>query len=387
MRRLTRLLPKILPVLLTAVLISACGSSSTNNSSQVLWGDSAVRSSDGTLRTWGANGFGQLGNSSTTDSHTPVILGNYSSVAIGGGHTAAIKSGGSLYVWGHNSYGQLGNGSTNSSSTPSLLSVDGKTITEVAAGADHTLALASDHTVYSWGYNYYGQLGNGGTTNSSTPIQVSGLPADVTKIAAGAYFSIAIDGSGNVWAWGDNRHGEIGNNNTSTSGVSTPTQVLESDGVTPLSGISEVAAGGSHCLAIDSSGNIWAWGYNYYGQLGDGTTTDRTTAVEVWNTGGAISIAAGLDHSLTVFDNGSVYSCGHNYSGQLGNGDALLSDTPFTTFEPITVTQTNFLSVIAVGNHSIAIDESGHVWTWGANSYGQLGDGTTTTRSTASLIY
>jgi alpha-tubulin suppressor-like RCC1 family protein len=391
MSRLTRFLPIILLALMMSVFISACGNNQ-NTSSAVLWGHSAVRSSDGTLRTWGANGFGQLGNNSTNDSHSPVVLGNYSSVAIGGGHTVAINNGGTVSTWGYNSNGQLGNNSTTNSSTPILLDSSkfgGQAITEVAAGSRHTLALASDGTVYAWGYNVNGQLGTGDTTDKAVPTLVTDLNLKgITRIAAGGFFSLALDSNGNVWAWGDNTYGELGQGSTSPTTSGVPLEVMDNTGnaLGTSVKVKNIAAGGSHALAIDTDGNIWAWGYNYYGQLGDGATTTQTTAVKVWSATGATAISAGLDHSLAVID-GVVYACGHNYNGQLGNGGALLSDTPFTTFQAITGSLPKFDSVNAVGNHSIAIDENGNVWMWGENAYGQLGDGTTTDRSTASKIY
>jgi alpha-tubulin suppressor-like RCC1 family protein len=385
MSRMTRPLQVILLAVLTALFITACGSNHSD-SSAVLWGHSAVRSSDGTLRTWGANGFGQLGNNSTNDSHSPVVLGNYSSASIGGGHTVALNTNGTVSDWGYNSNGQLGNNSTTNSSTPVLVS--GLTgIKEVAAGSRHTLALASSGTVYAWGYNGYGQLGNGGTNDIYTPYTISNFPSgtSITKIAGGGFFSLALDTNGNVWAWGDNTYGELGNTPPAT-GVPVKVQ-FSGVSVTPF--ITDIAAGGSHALAIDSSGNVWAWGYNYYGQLGNGTANNQSTAVKVWDAatrGIATAVSAGLDHSLLIA-NGIVYSCGHNYNGQLGNGGDLLKDTPFTSFQAISGTLPNIASVIAAGNQSIAIDVNGNVWTWGQNAYGQLGDGTTTDRSTALKIY
>ncbi len=399
MYRLTRHVSRLFLYVLMPIILAACGNNSSGPSSGVLSGHSAV-DVGGTVWTFGANGFGQLGNGSTNDSHTPVNVGNYTEVAIGGGHTVALNSDGTVSTWGYNSNGQLGNGTTSNSTTPVRISIPGKTIIHVAAGARFTLALATDgtnKTVYAWGNNNRGQLGNGITTDSSSPVQVIVLPSNIIMIAAGGEFGLASDGT-NVWAWGSNDDGQLGNGTTASS--ATPVQIT---GFPPTStAITMIAAGGSHSLAVtkDSSNitTLYAWGYNAFGQLGNGasgsstvpSSGDQHSPVIVSGISGQItSISAGLDHSLAVIG-GSVYAWGHNFNGQLGNSAVLFSDAPFTTPQRVLdqngIQLTNFASVIATGNHSIAIDNSGHIWTWGDNTYGELGDGTTTTRSTAMVI-
>lgn len=397
MYRFTRHVSRFFLVVLMPVVLAACGNNSSGPSSGVLSGHSAV-DVGGTAWTFGANGFGQLGNGTANDSHTPVNVGSYAEVAIGGGHTVALNSDGTVSTWGYNSNGQLGNGGTTNSTSPVRVSISGKTIIQVAAGARFTLVLATDgtnNTVYAWGNNNRGQLGNGTTNDSWTPSPVSVLPPTITMIAAGGEFALASDGI-DVWAWGSNDNGQLGNSSAVT-GV--PAKVQQSGGG-DLSGIAKIAAGGSHALAVDASGNMWAWGYNAFGQLGDGASGtptvpsagNQSSAVHVElpvTTGTIDSISAGLDHSLAVIG-GSVYAWGHNFNGQLGNRATLYSNSPVTTPQRALDQNgnqlNNFAKVIATGSHSIAIDNNSHIWTWGMNTYGQLGDGTTTDRSTAMVV-
>ena len=386
MCRLTRYLTRILFAVIMPVILVACGSNTSGPSSGVLSGFSAVI--DGTTWTFGANGYGQLGNNSTNDSHSPVNVGSsYSEVAIGGGHVVA-RIGGTVYTWGYNSNGQLGNGSTTNSSTPVQVSIPGKNIIQVAAGARFSLALADDGTVWAWGNNNRGQLGNNSTTDSSTPVQVIGL-AGITMIAAGGEFGLASDGK-DVWAWGSNDNGQLGIN--STGSTATPVQVPSLSGMD----ITHIAAGASHSLAVVGANNLYSWGYNSFGQLGNGSaginnnpnipsSADQLVPGLVSLTGTQITmISAGLSHSMAVVD-GTVYAWGYNFFGQIGNSAKLYTNTVITS--PLAVPiGTNFTSAIATGNHSIALDNIGHIWTWGMNTYGQLGDGTTTDRSTPAIV-
>jgi alpha-tubulin suppressor-like RCC1 family protein len=321
-------------------------------------------------------------------------------VSIGGAHSIALDTtaGGNVWSWGLNGSGQLGNGTVDSkiSPAPVLVSVGGPALTGVkaiAAGVNHSLAIAADDTVWAWGLNSSGQLGDNTSVSKKNPVQV--LTSDgvtplsgVTAIAAGGAFSLALRNDGTVWAWGSNSHGQLGVNPSETIKI-TPVQVLSSDGVTPLSGITAIAAGGSHALAINGGTIMYVWGYNELGQLGDGTTTSRSIAVPVVMPGVVTAVSAGLDHSLAVIG-GRVYAWGFNYFGQLGNGAALLNAapvmTPQTVIDQDGVILSFVVDVIATGHHSIARDTNGTIWTWGKNSYGQLGDGTSVSRSKANFL-
>ncbi len=191
---------------------------------------------------------------------------------------------------GYNSYGQLGNGTTTNSSVPVQVS-NLTAVVAVAGGEEHSLALDSNGSVWAWGVNNYGQLGNGTTTDSSVPVQVSNLTA-VVAVAGGGAHSLALDSNDSVWAWGDNSSGQLGNGTTTNSSV--PVRVSN------LKGVVAVAGGGAHSLALDSNGSVWAWGYNRWGQLGNGTTTDSSVPVQVSNLTAVVTVAGGGAHSLAV---------------------------------------------------------------------------------------
>jgi len=264
----------------------------------------------GSAYAWGYNNSGQLGDGSTTNRSVPVAVSlpagvTISAMAAGFEHSLAIGPGAKIAAWGDNFYGQLGTGDTNSSSVPLSVSLPGGvTATAIAAGHYHSLAIGSDGNAYAWGYNAYGQLGSGIATgtDSSVPVAV-GVPVRVTAIAAGSYHSLAIGSDGNTYAWGNNGTGQLGNNSTTESHV--PVAVHLPAGVKPIA----IAAGGNHSLAIGSNGKLYAWGSNVFGQLGNTTTTPSLIPVTVSLPPGTTPLALGAgssaNHSLAILGSGS----------------------------------------------------------------------------------
>ncbi|MGA5196388.1 RCC1 domain-containing protein [Streptomyces exfoliatus] len=286
---------------------------------------------DGTVRSWGGNESGQLGDGTTTDRGFPgsvAGLSEVSEIAVGHRHALAVRKG-RVLAWGSNTAGQLGDGSTAQSTDPpvtrpvAVQSLD--RVKDLAAGCDHAVALREDGTVWTWGANHSGQLGIGSTTDQNTPKKVTGL-RDVVSVAAGCLHSVALMADGTVRTWGRNQFGQLGDGGTDQSLV--PLDVKE------LHDVARVFAGWYHGFAVLDDGGVRAWGWNQHGQLGDGSTANRTTPVPVPSLTGVTSMSLGRHHTLAVLDDQSVLAWGENASGQLGDGTTTNSLTPVTALPP-----------------------------------------------------
>jgi alpha-tubulin suppressor-like RCC1 family protein len=304
---------------------------------------------DGTVFAWGSNNVGQLGDGTLTTRLRPVPVSALAAgsavvaTAAGDSHSLALRGDGAVLAWGINNMGQLGNGAFDQP-----LSISGfADVDVIAAGAagSHNLARKSDGSVWSWGSNSSGQLGDGTATTRTSPVQVIGLGvnSDVVSLSAGSSFSLALKRDGTVLAWGANSNGQLGDGTTLSK--TTPIQVT---GFGPNSGIIAIAAGASHALALSFDGTLWAWGSNGSGQLGDGTSTQRTTPVRVTNLGagsGVIRVAAGSSHSLALKSNGTVWAWGANSTGQIGDGT---STSRFMPVQVLDVTGVGFVTGIGI---------------------------------------
>lgn len=302
--------------------------------------------------------------------------------------------------WGFNGYGQLGDNSLVDINQPvaaQIPSPDGNHVTRVSGGGWHSLALTQFNgttTVWAWGDDAFGQLGNNAFTTSLVPVPVNATWVSggwvPTEIAAGGDHSLALtvsNGGSSVWAWGDDTFGQLGNGTTTINPMPVPVPVLEvSNLFFPSNGTATaVAAGEWHSLALktlNGTSTVWSWGNNAFGQLGSGTNTDRAYAATVPGLPTNVTaIAAGDRHSLALTGNGLVYAWGWNAYGQLGNGTTTDSNTPLQLTAP-----TNVVAIAAGAFHSLALDSSGDLWAWGSNEYGQLGDGTWTNSPTPVLV-
>lgn len=332
---------------------------------------------DGTVWAWGKNDCGQLGDGTTINKSIPVQVQNlFGVVAIAAGdyHSLAVKSDGTVWAWGKNDCGQLGDDTTINRSTPvQVKGPDGSGyltgVVAVAVGSNYSLALKSDGTVWAWGSNISGQLGDGTFSSGRyTPVQVQNL-SDVVAIAAKGGHSLALKSDGTVWAWGVNGNGELGNG--TTQGSTVPLKVLNLDGVV------SIAAGYQHSLALKSDGTIWAWGRNGEGQLGNGTYDSyKSVPVQVSYISNGVMIAAGYSDSLALGSDGIAWGWGSNYFGEIGNA-AKYQRIPYQIsgfYRAVTIEAGHL--------HSFAVKSDGTVWALGYNNCGQLGDGTATNRST-----
>ena len=301
-------------------------------------------------------------------------IGSPTSVLLeaGYGHSATVNVDGTVWAWGLNASGQLGDGTTTNRNTLVRAgSLSG--VVAVAAGVFHTVALKVDGTVWTWGGNADGQLGDGTTTSRSTPGQVSGL-ASIVAIAAGASHTLALRCDGTVWAWGDNSSGQLGDGTTFDR--SQPVAV----GV--LSGVKAIAAGFLHSTALKTDGTVWTWGTNNEGELGDGGHFSRSTPGAVPGLSGVTQVTCGAYFNLALLQDGTLRAWGHNFYGQLGDGSN--TERP----SPVTVTGLNSVVAVAAGSgFSLAVRSGGGtVWSWGQNVAGELGDGTTANRNTPGQV-
>jgi alpha-tubulin suppressor-like RCC1 family protein len=279
---------------------------------------------------------------------------------------------GALQCWGYNFFGQLGNGTTNNSSIP--VQVTGLTsgVVAVFAGRYHNCALTNAGAVQCWGSNVVGELGNGTTTDSSTPVFIMELNlSDVAKdtLATGYLHGCVLNSNSSaVECWGNNNYGQLGNGSTASS--TTPV------GVTGLfNGVYSITAGSSHNCALISIGAVQCWGSNSNGQLGTGNNSNSNTAVTVSGVNSAVAITAGFNHTCALTNGGTVLCWGSNNDGQLGNGGVTDSNTPVA----VSGLPAGVIAIAAGGYHTCARTNAGAVWCWGSNSGGQLGSGTINT--------
>lgn len=321
----------------------------------------------------GDDSFGALGVLPIANRSSPVQVGSFSywkSVSAGRGHSIAIHNDGTLWTWGTNTSGQLGNGTVDilsfSTSLPTQIGLltDWK---QADGGLDFTVAVKTNGTLWTWGGNASGQLGDGTTLSKSSPILVGAL-TNWKQVSCGYADAKAIKTDGTLWAWGHNANGQLGDGTTTNK--SSPVQIGS------LTDWSTVVCGNNHALAIKHDGTLWAWGNNTNGQLGDGTTASKSSPVQVGLLTNWFSVACGQTHSLAIKTDGTLWTWGYNVIGQLGVGDVADRSSPTQVGS-----LTNWKQVDGGRYHTVAIKHDGTLWACGYNASGQLGDGTIVSKS------
>lgn len=247
-------------------------------------------------------------------------------IAAGAYHNLVVRQDGSVWAWGANDRGELGDGTTTPRGTPVAVGTGFGGVVAVTAGYRFSLALKKDGTAWAWGENSAGMLGDGAVTARQSPVEVS-APFKAVALSAAGYHSMALDDEGKAWVWGYNYSGILGDG-TDTNRL---TPALVDD---PVHGFTVVEGGVGESFAIRQDGRVWSWGDNTYGGLGDGTTELRTAPVEVLDVTEAVSVSAGLGYALALTADGSIWSWGYNEDGRLGDGTVHHRRTPVRISEP-----------------------------------------------------
>ncbi|MFY9264915.1 MAG: hypothetical protein WAO61_05770 [Solirubrobacterales bacterium] len=384
------------------------------------------------LECWGAGSYGQLGNGATANALSPTPVtgfpdGSALSVSAGGYHTCAIDADNGVSCWGYRNYGQLGSGSLTDQLVP--VGVAGLTAGpgKLSLGDSHSCAATVDDTAKCWGQNSLGQLGTGGGSMQTVPVTVTGLISDTKTIGAGAKHTCAVTLAGAAQCWGKNTSGQLGNGGASDAMFATPVTGLASgveqiDGAdyhscaltssggvkcwgsgssgslgtgsnasetTPqdvsglTSDVSAISVGGRHSCALTTAGGVKCWGYNAFGQLGDGTTTNSNVPVDVTGlTSGVAAISVGGLHTCAITTAGALKCWGYGRAGQLGVGSIADSSTPVAV-----IGMTSQTASISTGyQHTCATRTNGVLLCWGSNRSGQLGVGTYNKHSKATRV-
>ena len=360
----------------------------------------------GNVWSYGVSDNGQIGNNTIVASTAanPVNISTYGSfngktivsIACGSVHTIALDSTGAVHAWGYNTsgVGQLGNNISYNAIYPIPIGLNGygslvsKTIVAIACGFQHTVVLDSTGAVHTWGLNGNGQLGNNTTMNSLVPINVGGFGSlsgkTIVAIACGGNYTMAIDSTGAVHAWGVNTIYQLGNNTMTNSAVPINVSTFGSlNGKT----IVTIACGANYSMALDSTGAVHAWGYNASGQLGNNDTFYSVIPIKVGTFGSLngktiIAVACGASHTLALDSTGAVHTWGLNGNGQLGNNATTNSLIPINIMSVVgsSLIGKTIVAIACGANHTLALDSTGVTHTWGLNNWGQLGDGTLTQR-------
>ncbi len=341
------------------------------------WSHTCGLATGGTAYCWGWNALGQLGDGTSGTSRTaPVDVSGgrtFTALVAGHGHTCGLATGGTAYCWGYNQYGQLGDGTLGSVLFPVAVS-GGRTFTALVAGYGHTCGLVSGGTAYCWGSNAQGQLGDGtsgsyigdSSHDRTAPVAVSG-GRTFTALVAGHGHTCGLVSGGTAYCWGDNSYGQLGDGTVGTNRLA---PVAVSGGRT----FTALVAGNRHTCGLTSGGTAYCWGDNLFGQLGDGTTAQQLAPVAVSGGRTFTALVAGFFHTCGLVSGGTAYCWGDNQFGQLGDGTSG-SGTDRTAPVDVSGGRT-YTALVAGGQHTCGLVSGGTAYCWGRNSEGQLGDGT-----------
>lgn len=328
------------------------------------------------LFAWGTSSAGQLGLGNTASYSSPKQVGsltNWLVIAAGYGNTAAIKTDGTLWTWGQNNQGQSGLNNTTYYSSPKQVGA----LTNwsyLASGSYHVAAIKTDGTLWCWGYNSFGQVGNNTSgTSISSPVQIGSL-TNWLKVTAGYYHNVAVKTDGTLWSWGWNAYGQLGLGNVAH--YSSPKQI--GSGTT----WSNIACGYAQTFATKTDGTIWSWGYGVYGATGQQTTTNYSSPKQIGALTTWLTPASGRITGYSIKTDGTLWAWGYNGQGNLANGNIANNYS-----SPIQIGSATNWSKVTGSYYSVyGIKTDGTLYSWGANAQGQLGLGNTTNRSSVNQV-
>lgn len=388
-----RIVGVVLSVVMLILTLPIVASAENNKTSTVSAGGnvSAVIDANGSLWMWGENRYAQLGNGTTENSAYPIkIMDNVVSISCSEDYSAAIKADGSLWMWGNNSLGQLGNGgdvnfnmnNLKLQTVPIKIMDD---IISVSCGNTFTAVIKTDGSLWMWGTNQYGQLGNGTTEISTIPIKIMD---NVTSVSCGSWgHTAAIKTDGSLWVWGYNEFGRLGNGGEGNIEVSKkPCQTIP---IKIMDNVSFVSCGLGHTAAIKTDSSLWIWGWNSYGQLGNETKNNSKVPIKIMDD--VTFVNCGETHTVAVKNDNSLWTWGYNKDGQLGNnlvgntttgiygsinGDSQSDDNDIVMSIPVK-TMDNVESAKCGSSHTVIEKKDGTIWTCGLNKCGQIGSDVT----------
>ncbi len=326
---------------------------------------------NGTLFSWGLNQNGQLGHSTgmlliSTPTQEISNASDWKSIATGLVHSVAIKNNGTLFSWGLNSSGQLGDNTRDDTAIPTQENTHSTNWSTVTVGDYYTVALKTNGTLYAWGNNQFGQLGDNTTDHKSVPTQENTNASDWTSISAGWAHTLALKSDGTLWAWGLNSFGQLG------IGLYNATQLVPIQENTLSQKWEVISAGTYHSTAIKNNNTLWAWGSNYKYERGDGNNNSLYSPIQIGTDEDWFAIEGSQYNTISLKKDGTLWAWGYNSWGQLGNSKIDSKYIPTKMDE-----QTTWKQVSVGKSHTLALKNDNTLWAWGSNSYGQLGDNTT----------
>ena len=322
---------------------------------------------------WGVNNCGQLGNGTVTSRCSPVqefySATDWCGVSAGCDNTAAVKTSGQIWAWGVNNCGQLGDGTVSTRASPVREFCSATDWCQVSAGFTHTVAVKTTGQIWAWGSGSAGRLGDGTQTTRASPVREFCSATDWCQVGVGYFHSAAVKTTGQIWTWGSNLCGRLGDGTTVTS--CSPVQEFYS--ATDWCGVSAFAS----TAGIKTTGEIWTWGSNSVGHLGDGSTVPKCSPVrEISSSTDWCRINVGSNNAVAIKTTGQLWAWGAGICGGLGDGTLTARCSPVREF----CSATDWCQASAGTGHAAAVKTSGQLWAWGCNICGKLGDGTVATR-------